>query len=568
MLQSLETSLEGAYEAEILRRYINEMVAEGVVEGLNMKDERARTLLHLATRHQLEKAARYLIRNGADLEVRDYRGSTPLLEACWQENVEIVDLLLASPWELGLKDNEGMTPLHAAAFAGDGAMVWDLREKGADPSMLNDDGWTPLMTAIVCRQEEAVIQLLRLRVGEDPQLETRDSGGQAPLMRAVENGFWDGVRLLAEAGAVWTESGNPETVENDGSSALSKKDTALQYAISGNHARFVTILLFKQGANLNAAVENGRRSLHLASLQGNKEIMEILLKNGKCDHFDLGDDDNMTPLHLLGLQEDTGLQHSSFKNNSQHMVPQIRRGQKIGLRSSGRLMRERPAPSGYLSPALHRAREVSGPDPENQEPSHTDDTKENTKSTNARQVVLDIINNPPTGLICSDSSAYSSPRCEDGVSSDNHSATIIQFHKAPGCSTASSGLKLSKPPPHLHPRANEDHEESVEEVERVGDVVSEGAEGRRRLFTKTAHFHGVEGGTAIHLDSFAYNQHKVPELQRKKQKRKSSLEIEESTTNDISVDKKLEPQDKSEQAGRLRYAIELDQQRKNHQELL
>lgn len=76
--------------------------------------------------------------------------------------------------------------------------------------------------------------------------------------------------------------------------------------------------------------------------------------------------------------------------------------------------------------------ESSAITPDDQEADQADDTKKRNKAT-TRQEILDIINNPPTGLIRRDSSTYGIPKDDDKFpSSDSYLATIVQFYKKQG----------------------------------------------------------------------------------------------------------------------------------------
>ena len=55
-----------------------------------------------------------LISAGADVNVKDYKGDTPLHRAVWMDNIELAKLLIASGTDVNAKDNYGETPLHLA----------------------------------------------------------------------------------------------------------------------------------------------------------------------------------------------------------------------------------------------------------------------------------------------------------------------------------------------------------------------------------------------------------------------------------------------------------------------
>ncbi|KAJ0385650.1 hypothetical protein COL922a_005975 [Colletotrichum nupharicola] len=241
-VEDLEKSKEGAKEVGMFREWIQPMLDDDdFEEGLDMRDSRGKTLLHIAAIEGLAETAKRLIDAGAVLDALDERGDTPLIDACGEGDgedghIEVVKLLLKKGARAGIFGNEhesplyravinghhrivqyilsqvewdldvgeeiyNITPLHAAASAEDGEMVRYLRDKGARLDLRDTDGWTPLMTAIASRKEKAMEEILRRRNDEDLQLETEDSEGRSPILRAAKDGFLTGLLLLMEAGA-------------------------------------------------------------------------------------------------------------------------------------------------------------------------------------------------------------------------------------------------------------------------------------------------------------------------------------------------------------------------------
>ncbi|KAJ0364246.1 hypothetical protein COL26b_012632 [Colletotrichum chrysophilum] len=264
-IEDLERSEEGAREVGMFRYWIDSMVDDGIQEGLDMKDRHGRTLLNVAAIQGLAETAKRLIEAGAVLDVQDEWGDTPLIDACGEGDGEgnyfkvvklllekgatadifgnenesalyrasinghhrIVQYLLAEvEWNLDVgEETSDMTPLHAAAVSDNSEIVRYLRDKGAKLDRCDTDGWTPLMTAIDSQSKDALKELLQRRNDEDIQLEKADSEGRTPILRAAEKGFWDGFRLLMEAGAGWTEaqSETTEATERNSASAMSSK---------------------------------------------------------------------------------------------------------------------------------------------------------------------------------------------------------------------------------------------------------------------------------------------------------------------------------------------------------
>ena len=101
-------------------------------------------------------------------------------------------------------DEYGRTPLHYAAADGDTSQVekllrTGLLRKAADPNALDDNGWSPLHFA--AQAQSAPVTAALLQAGADVSL--RDSFGNTPLFRAVSSFRGDGsvIQLLRSAGA-------------------------------------------------------------------------------------------------------------------------------------------------------------------------------------------------------------------------------------------------------------------------------------------------------------------------------------------------------------------------------
>jgi ankyrin repeat protein len=93
--------------------------------------------------------ASLLINHGADVNVRNGVGNTPLILAINSHDIATVDLLLASPdIDVDLPDVDGRTPLMTAASrlnrSGETVFVQTILAAGADPFMTSVDGRTAL----------------------------------------------------------------------------------------------------------------------------------------------------------------------------------------------------------------------------------------------------------------------------------------------------------------------------------------------------------------------------------------------------------------------------------------
>jgi hypothetical protein len=91
-----------------------------------------------------EKAVRYLLEHGAQINLRDKLGRTALHLTIRPAHVETLKLLLEYGADIAIKDNEGNTPLHLAVLRQNEEITKILLEKGAPLDIPNNNNETPL----------------------------------------------------------------------------------------------------------------------------------------------------------------------------------------------------------------------------------------------------------------------------------------------------------------------------------------------------------------------------------------------------------------------------------------
>lgn len=110
---------------------------------------------------------------GADIDIRDVNGSTPLLAAVAERRLNVAKLLVEKGANLNAKARIGnidATPLHGAIMGGYPPAVRFLIEAGADLNITTHDEMgravTTLQLAIDCGNNE-IVKLIK-KAGETP----------------------------------------------------------------------------------------------------------------------------------------------------------------------------------------------------------------------------------------------------------------------------------------------------------------------------------------------------------------------------------------------------------------
>ena len=148
------------------------------------------TALHAAAHKGHVEIAEFLIKHGANVNVKDKDGYTPLhntagsfLKGYPRKRTEadrnrIAALLLKHGACLNATINHGDTPLHRAASTNNVALVQLLLENGANPNIQQAQGMTPLHFALSAGKDRVEVVRLLLAHGADKSV--TDEYGDTP----------------------------------------------------------------------------------------------------------------------------------------------------------------------------------------------------------------------------------------------------------------------------------------------------------------------------------------------------------------------------------------------------
>ncbi len=142
------------------------------------------------------RLANLMIRHGADVNQLDTDGTTLLFAVVYSDKPEFVESLLKAGANPNVTDKKGLTPLVYAVRMGNKRIASLLIENKAD-IQTPCQGKSPLAWAIARDHNEIAQSLILAKAN----LETRDSEGMTPLVSAIRKGNQPIVDLLVSRGA-------------------------------------------------------------------------------------------------------------------------------------------------------------------------------------------------------------------------------------------------------------------------------------------------------------------------------------------------------------------------------
>ncbi|GAB9471442.1 Tkl protein kinase [Globisporangium polare] len=308
-------------------------------------------LCYAATIVDSVDAVQLLLARGADPNIPDDQGNTPLLVASERGHFATVAALLDEGADYCCVDNEGQSALFIASMNGHLDVVKILLDRGADIEQATLSGATPLFTAA----GNGCLDVVNLLLDRGAIAAAADSTGTTPLYMASMNDCAEIVRELLNRGV------DVNCVDHDGDSSLYVAssegradvvttllntgakielttvtgETALHAASSAGHLEVVTMLLDHE-ANVSASTSTGCTPLHCATEEGHADVVQLLMARGapldlqkslgitalyiaaECNHVEVarllvkqGADVNLpssndwTPLNIASLNEST-----------------------------------------------------------------------------------------------------------------------------------------------------------------------------------------------------------------------------------------------------------------------
>ena len=155
------------------------------------------SLLDAAERGDRAAALR-LLGKGADPNAPGPDGTTPIMYAAANNDVELVRALIRAKADVTRTNQFGTTAITEAAIIGSAPLIDALLKAGADPNTKNPEGETPLMAVARSGNVDAA----RLLVEAGAEVNAKENfGGQTALMWAGAQSQPEMVKFLASKGA-------------------------------------------------------------------------------------------------------------------------------------------------------------------------------------------------------------------------------------------------------------------------------------------------------------------------------------------------------------------------------
>jgi len=244
-------------EVDLLEEFLSKKEETGV--DIDYVSGDGWTCLHEIITHgcQFVGIAKTLLKHGAEVNTKDFNQDTPIHASLLYHNTENTRILVDHGADLSIKNGIGRTPLHNA---NDSESLEILLNAGADINAKDQNGNTVLHYAVLAKDVDRV----KLLVTRKCDINAANNSGSTPLHLAADP---DIVRILLDGIPEDNIEAAVNNVDNGGNSPL-------HIAVKGRHRDTVRLLVAKKSRH--DLMNFSKRSP--MSFAKDKEMKNILLK--------------------------------------------------------------------------------------------------------------------------------------------------------------------------------------------------------------------------------------------------------------------------------------------------
>lgn len=228
-----------------------------------------------------------LINCNVNINVVNINGMTPLhmllsrIPANLSAIYEYVELLINEGAIVNAINNNNTMPLHYACWNGYTPIVKLLIDANADVNVQGKYSSIPLITA--CHNQD--MEIVKLLIDANADVNVVTDNGYTPLTYVINNNNIQLINILIEAGA------NVNFLNMDNGNSL------LHYAIHNKCTLDCIKTLVDNAIPLDTINYNGQTALHIAALDLNEHVIELLINAGA--DIDIGDKNCDTVLEIV-----------------------------------------------------------------------------------------------------------------------------------------------------------------------------------------------------------------------------------------------------------------------------
>lgn len=273
-----------------------------ITTDINALDEDGNSVLHLAALIDDADLVEFFIFKGADPELKNKAGDTPLHVAIKNNSLRAAKILAATGSTLFTKDGENVTALDAGLEKGEEFYnIFITPETG---TIKDPEGKTIVHYFVESKNRDAVLTC----INKGLPISIKDNKGLTPLDLAFNYiNDYESVQIAADL-----IQGGADEITTDFAyfqNAVSNRNLSERYAdgqtplhLSSIHGhKAIAEYLLKNNASSSAQDSQGSTPLHEAVRYGNLEIAALLLENGA--NVNAKDNIGKTPIMILPPQD-------------------------------------------------------------------------------------------------------------------------------------------------------------------------------------------------------------------------------------------------------------------------